>query len=530
MRSARKNSIAKTLRFRLALLHVLLVSVALLTTFVISLLLVKSFMEVQEQKTMGHTLQHAQRLYFGEEPPETPLMLPPETFQRLETEVPGFHIGIVDREEGPGGWVYEVIGSSGSEQMEVFIEPKGRIWIAKRVPMADLFQQMESILERESKHPLSLFILSPEGTPLAGKIDSGSPVGELLPELLRQAMEDTGPALLSNGNHWVGLVRLYDGNLAVVAESFGDVSGAERLGVRLFAILALLFLPLSGGIGYYISRKAMAGVERVAETARRVQGGRLGERVTVGNEGYEIESLATAFNEMLGRIESLMEELQGVTTNIAHDLRTPMARIRGLVESLEWRELSPEKHRQTIGNILEECDRIMPLTEAILELARLEAERSAMKGETIDLAAEVRTACALFSEVAEDRGIALSCSIPAAPLPLACDRSRTQRAISNLIDNALKFTPKGGEVRVSLETEEDRAVLRIADNGPGIPPKEIERVFERFYRVDPSRNTPGNGLGLSMVRAYAQACGGEVEIVSKPGNGCTVCLMLPLAQ
>ena len=530
MRSDRKNRITRTFRFRLAALHVLLVSAALVATFVLSSLLVNSFAKNQSQRSLGNLLQQAKQLYLGEDPPQSDETLPADDFQRLEAKIPGFRIGMIDRETTPNGLVYEVTGSTGSEHMEVFVEPAGRIWITKRTPLAEVFSQMTETLDTNAKHPISLFVFSSKGSLLTGTDPGDSPTGELLKEILREGIPPNGTVIKSKESLWVGVARLYDGNLVAVADPFDEFSGMARLWSRFFLILSALFLPLSGGIGYYISRRAMAGVERVTATARRVREGHLGERVAVGSEGYEIEALASGFNEMLERIEVLMQELQSVTTNIAHDLRTPMARIRGMAESLDWAELSPEKRRQTTSQILEECDRMMPLIESILELARLETGMQVLLEEPVDLAAEVSTAHALFSGIAEDRKIDFSCSVPDGPVWMVGDRSRMQRVISNLLDNALKFTPEGKQVSIALEQDGTRATLRVADTGPGIPPEELERVFERFYRVDRSRSTPGHGLGLSMVNAFVKAYGGQVVIDSQPSRGCTVTVTFPLSK
>jgi signal transduction histidine kinase len=182
-----------------------------------------------------------------------------------------------------------------------------------------------------------------------------------------------------------------------------------------------------------------------------------------------------------------------------------------------------------VGKVMEECDRIMPLIDSILEIAKADTGMLVLHEEEFDLAAEVRTAHALFSGIAEDRKINFSCTVPDEPMPMTGDRSRMQRVVANLLDNALKFTPEGGRVSVLLKREGNNAILEGADNGPGIPAEETNRVFERFYRLDQSRNSTGHGLGLSLVKAFAKAFGGTVKIVSSMGSGCTVTVAIPLA-
>jgi signal transduction histidine kinase len=274
----------------------------------------------------------------------------------------------------------------------------------------------------------------------------------------------------------------------------------------------------------------MAGVKRVAQAAGAVQAGNFGERVEAGSEESEIEELETAFNDMVARIELLMRELRDVTVNIAHDLKTPVARIRGLLESVNWAEIPAADREQIAGAALEECDRIRPMIDSVLELAQAEAGMLVMQTLPYDLAVEVREAIALFSSLAEDQGIDLAGAVPDEPVLLVGDRARMQRVIANLLDNALKFTPEGGTVKVRLESNSRQAVLTVQDTGPGIPEQELQRVFERFYRTDTSRTTSGYGLGLSLVSAFVKAMGGTVEIESASGSGCLVRVTVPLVS
>lgn len=527
MRFDRWHELSRTFRFRLAVQHVLLVSVALAVTFVVSFPLVKSFAMTESRKSLSDVLQRAQELYLSENLQQGISQLPEEVLQRLDAEFPRLHIGHVEREAAPGGWVYEVVASTGSEQLEVFIEPAGRIWVAKRTLLSEVFLDMTAVLRKNTGRNLSLFIFSRDGTPLEGMSSPDFPSDWLSQEIRWHEILPDAPVFKNNGSIWVGAAQLYDDNIICVSDPFDEVVGITRLWMRFFVVLTVFFLPMAGWIGFHISQQAMAGVQRISVAANRVKAGHFSERVAAGSEGCEIEKLASDFNDMLGRIEILMQELQSITANIAHDLRTPVARIRGMVESLNWEEATPDERERMAGKVMEECDRIMPLIDSILELARADAGMLVLQEEPVDLSAEVRTAHSMFSALADDKQIEFSCAVPET-LPITSDRNRMQRVISNLIDNALKFTPVGGQVSIELKHNDQQAVLTVSDNGPGIPAAEQARVFERFYRIDPSRNTPGHGLGLSLVNAFVKALEGRVNIDSDAG--CTITVEIPLSK
>jgi signal transduction histidine kinase len=525
----RWRELSKTFRFRLAAQHVLLVLAALLVSFAISLSVIKSFATTEHQKHLSETMQQVHRDYLGRNLPKENDQLPEGLLQKIEAESPGIRIGMVEREDHPDGWLYEVIGSTGSEQLEILVAESGQPWVALRKPLADVFLVMQETLRKSAIRNLDLSVFSPEGTTiLAGNPTSEFPADALAAIHSPEAWPNQ-QVILKIGRVWIGAVPLYDGNILCISDPQDEVSGIIRLWTRFFALLTLFFLPLSGGIGFHISRRAMAGVERVSATANRVKAGHLNERVAPGAEGTEIETLAADFNGMVEQIEILMRELQDVTANIAHDLRTPIARIRGMIESLNWAEVLPDEREQVAGAAMEECDRIMPLIDSILDLARADSGMLVLQQEPFDLSAEVHTAHAIFSTMAADKQIDFSCTVPKA-LPMLGDLRLMQRVIANLVDNALKFTPAGGQVSLELKRDGQQAVLTVNDNGPGIPAAERDRVFERFYRFDRSRSSVGYGLGLSLVSAFAKALGGKVAIDSDTGAGCAVTIKVPLGS
>jgi heavy metal sensor kinase len=284
---------------------------------------------------------------------------------------------------------------------------------------------------------------------------------------------------------------------------------------RIFILtLAALFL-VAVAVGWFMARRAMSGVEEVTRTARRISEGLLGDRVPVTRSGDEIDQLAATFNLMLDRIQTLVAGIREMSDNIAHDLKTPLTRIRGQAE-LALATGGPLE--DLAGTAVEECDRLLAMIDAMLFISRTEAGVTRPERKPLDLAGLVREACELFRTLAEDKRIRLSCSTPES-LPLAADAPLVQRLVANLLDNAIKYTPEEGEVQVALALQEDRwAVLRVRDTGPGISAADRPHIFERFYRGDPSRSQPGAGLGLSFARAVARAHGGDIAMEDSAGG------------
>lgn len=527
MRLERWNELRRTFRFRLALRHMQFMLLALMAALAVSYFSMHFFAMAEAEHDMTTAVLHAQQGYLGRIAPPAGTGLPDEMRQAIEAAIPGFHIGLVELEELPGGWEYEVIGSTGSEQIELFASPPDRLTVVMRRPLSAVVLDMKKGLDSGTKSKLDLLIVSSAGERLGGTPPAGYSAAQVLRLLRRPEDAYNEPLIVSEKDRWLGVQKLYDGNYVCVFDREPRPAVVSRALIGFFVVLILLFLPLSGAIGFDISRRAMAGVERVSAAAGRVKEGRLSERVASGDEGTEIHRLAAEFNSMLERIESLMQELRDVSTNIAHDLRTPVARVRGMIESMNWAEIPAAERELIAGAAIEECDRMMPLIDSILELARADAGMLVLQQEPVDLSSEVRAAHRMFSTLADDKEQQFTCSAPDS-LMMTGDRARMQRMISNLVDNAIKFTPPGGSISLNLELQGSTAVLAVQDSGEGIDAALQDRVFERFYRVDASRTAPGYGLGLSQVHAFAKAMGGSVSIQSDLGAGCRVIVRIPV--
>ena len=304
---------------------------------------------------------------------------------------------------------------------------------------------------------------------------------------------------------------------------------------RLVEAFRTVFLITMGGIivaaaiiGWFMAKRAMAGVWTVIRTAGRISGGALHERVPVHPRGDEIDQLALTFNRMLDRVERLVSEIQEMSDNIAHDLRSPITRIRGLAEVTLTTGRSTSEFEQMAASTIEDCDRLLDMINTMLLISRTEAGVDRLSMSPVDLSAVVRDACDLFGPMAEDNGISLE-FLEAAPCMVSGDMSMLQRMIANLLDNAIKYTPPAGRVTVRMEADPTpMARLTVGDTGLGIDAADLPRIFERFYRCDQSRSKAGTGLGLSLARAVAQAHGGEITVVSSPGHGSTFTVTLPL--
>jgi len=522
MKSVRWNNLKQTFRFRLTVLYVLMMSVALTVTFILFLLLARTYAAGFARDEMETALRSAETAYMGQNKEDTE-QLPEQLLERVGRQFPNIHIGLVEQEVQPGGILYEIIASTGDEWLEILADPSGDIWVADRKPVQDVFVDMEESVQSEGNAQIALFLCAPDGALLAGFLPENDP------EDIRLVMDRAkGVPVVRRGGDLYGVVVLYDGNRLYAVRPMAEMERITRWSFALFAVFVVVFIPLSGLIGFFVSRKAMDGVRRVTDAAARVRAGNFKEQVPRAAEGTEIDELVDAFNLMVLRIEVLMRELRDVTADIAHDLKTPIMHIRASLESMEWYETSPPERKELVAKALEECDLVVPLIDSILEVSRAEAGILVLQNEAFDLAEEVRRACDIFSAVADDRKTALHYAVPDRPVSVVGDRGRIQRVIANLIDNALKFTPDGGDVAVRLEIFPDQAILTVSDNGPGIPKAELENVFKRFYRLDPSRGIPGYGMGLSLVKAFILSFGGSVSIESDIGKGCAVKVVFPV--
>lgn len=300
------------------------------------------------------------------------------------------------------------------------------------------------------------------------------------------------------------------------AEPFREILFVTLGGVMILAALA----------GWLMAKRALAGVAEVTRTAREISVGELSRRVSVKSKAHEIERLATTFNDMLDRIEKLVTEMREMNDNIAHDLRSPITRIRGIAEMTLTTGKSIDEYESAAANTIEQCDRLLEMINTMLYIAEAEAGAGKLKAEPIDMEKVVRDACEIFQPMAEEKGVKLIAEFDGG-LKIQGDRQAMQRMVANLVDNAINYTAPPGTVTVSVNGDEELGVISVTDTGIGISAEDLPHIFKRFYRCDRSRSKFGNGLGLSLVKAIVHCHNGHIAVKSAPDAGTTFTVTLP---
>lgn len=316
------------------------------------------------------------------------------------------------------------------------------------------------------------------------------------------------------------------GTIVQIGQSLEDDERLMEACREVLSVTLGLIAALSALGGFLFARRALAGVEEVTRTANEISKGAFERRVDVKGRGEEIDTLAETFNRMLGKIEILIKGMKEMTDNIAHDLKSPITRIRGVAEATLTGGNSPKDFELMSGSIVEECDRLLVMINTMLDISEAEAGVAKLAIDEVDMAQVVRDACDLFQPVAENNQVRIIERL-AENATIPGDKMKIQRAVSNLLDNALKYTPQGGTVTASVEGEPSQVVVSVKDTGPGISDRDLPQIFDRFFRGDRSRSRPGTGLGLNLTLAIARAHGGDIKVTSVPGKGSTFTMTLP---
>jgi len=260
-----------------------------------------------------------------------------------------------------------------------------------------------------------------------------------------------------------------------------------------------------------VTRRTVGRIEAINATSRAIMRSGLGERIPMRGTRDEWDQLAANLNSMLDRIEGLMAQVKQVSDNVAHDLRTPLARMRGRLEKAYIAQGATEGERALIGDTLADLDGVLRMFSSLTRISQIEANGRTDPERPVDLAEIAREVTELFDAAAEDKGGRLAVTADRT-VPVLGDRDLLFDARSNLVDNAIKHGRDGGHVSVAVSQRAAGSEICVADDGPGIPAQEREHVFKRFYRLERSRRTPGNGLGLSLVAAVARLHGAHIEM------------------
>jgi two-component system, OmpR family, heavy metal sensor histidine kinase CusS len=319
-----------------------------------------------------------------------------------------------------------------------------------------------------------------------------------------------------------------------IAEIAIDVSQQERLLARYrhrFWLILLGTLAIFPLVGYQIARRGIRSLREMARTARHISSTNLHERIQP--EGYpsELASLAATFNTMLDGLEESFDRISRFSADIAHDLRTPVNNIRGEAEVALARARTVDEYRDVLGSCLEEAVRLSDLISDLLFLARAESPLAHLRRESVNVGELLSGIREYYEAPAADRGVSLSTAVPNQPVIALLDRTLLQRAVGNLVSNALAHTPPGKSVVLGATLEPAAVRIEVSDAGEGIPAEALPRVFDRFFRVDESRSqaSGGTGLGLAIVQSIMLLHGGNVEIASKVGQGTQVTLRVPVS-
>ena len=323
-------------------------------------------------------------------------------------------------------------------------------------------------------------------------------------------------------------IRLLDGTLVQVGKS---TEAREDILSRFRAVLgvvtlSIIVIALTGG--WLATQSTLRPIRQLATAVRRVIAtGHTDERVPVGPHDDEIDELTRLFNEMLEKIEGLVTGMRGALDNVSHDLRTPLTRLRGMAEMALAGQPDPEQYREALADCVEESDRVLVMLNTLMDISEAESGAMPLHREAVHLSEVASRVVDLYRDVAEAKGVAIGVKTTD-DVSVSGDRVRLEQVAANLLDNAIKYTPAGGQVSVDVLSEGNRALLRVRDSGVGIPGDELPHIWERLFRGDESRAERGLGLGLSLVKAIVEAHGGTVTVQSEVGRGSAFTVALPM--
>ncbi len=315
----------------------------------------------------------------------------------------------------------------------------------------------------------------------------------------------------------------------------GTPATSSEATLRRVLMMLAVGLPIAVAVavtgGFVLVRRALLPVERIAHKAEQITQHSLSERLPVVHSGDELERLSVSLNHMITRLEDAILGSKQLVADASHELRTPLTVMRGELEGLAQDTLLKRETRESLGSVLEEVERLANIVEGLFALSRLDAGETPVELARFDLAMLAATTADQMSLLAEDKHVSVSCKC-AGQVAVQGDRERLKQVVVNLLDNAIKYTPSGGQVSLSVRAEDTYAVLDVTDTGIGIPSSALPHVFKRFFRVDESRSREqgGAGLGLSIVKSICTAHGALLEVSSAPGRGSTFRVKQPLAD
>jgi two-component system OmpR family sensor kinase len=360
---------------------------------------------------------------------------------------------------------------------------------------------------------------------------AGSLARERLPipqDVLRGQRREALRAVNLGGEHAhvVSVVAAPGGFLQVAIDTkrYAENVAFVREVIQIALPLTILF---TAGIGWLLARGALAPIQRINQAARRISGSNLDESIPTSGSGDELDQLAATLNAMMARIREGVDRMRRFNANAAHELRTPLSRICGRVESILQRPRRDDEYRDALQQVLSEAHGLAAGVNAMLRLSQSETGLAREQRQRVPLGPLLEELVEFFRPLAEERGIAIEVgSLP--PVAVDGDGSWLRQLFSNLVDNAVKYCAPGDHVQIELRRAGEEACVTVTDDGPGIPAEELPEVFERFERGAGQQGRPGFGLGLPLAREIARAHGGRIEASSKPGQGAAFSVWLPV--
>ncbi|MGC2352072.1 MAG: heavy metal sensor histidine kinase [Candidatus Udaeobacter sp.] len=355
---------------------------------------------------------------------------------------------------------------------------------------------------------------------------------EIFPPPQKSASTVGGPKNYRREAKLFSLVTINEesGGQAYTVQLAQDRSSDERV-ERNFAVLFIIVLSgsvlASAFIAVIVTKRGLRPLQEMTQSLARVGPTHLKERVTPADWPRELQPLAIAFDDMLKRLDDSFTRLSQFSADLAHELRTPVANMMGEAQVALTRERTAAEYRETIESTIGECERLSGIVDNLLFVARADASREPIARKRFDARAAVEKIAAFYQTIAEDHHIAISCSGEG---QIYADPDLFERALGNLLDNALRFTPENGSIQISLSEHGGDFEVAVSDNGCGIAAEHLPRVFDRFYRAESSRGSDGAGLGLALVKSIVDLHGGSATIQSQVGHGTTVKLIFPSPQ
>ena len=386
-----------------------------------------------------------------------------------------------------------------------------------------VLDEMDSVRDADS----IFSVLDANGKVVAGNIRSQRPFDGWR-DLERASLPELAPEGSSHGRFYAIWAPVSQGSL-LIGVSDREVEQAWSILMRSLGWGLLATAILGVGSGIYLARGTQRRIDDIANTLSAVSAGELARRVPVKNAHHDLDEIAQRINAMLTQLERLVESANQSSTDIAHDLKRPMTRLRQQLEAASEAESASSETREVLENAISEVDSIVSTFEALLNIGQLEAGDRRARFVDIDLKTALADAAEAYAPVIEDSGFHLVWNAAGAPsATIRGDHELLLQLIANLIENALQHSPPGTTITLALSATSRGAVAVVADDGPGIPTDEHENVFRRFYRLERERSSTGHGLGLSLVRAIADLHGASVRLAdNKPGL--RISITFPLA-